>query len=90
MKIELSKKLILAYKEYGKNPNYSLTFLLNSLDPYICVAVIQLPDIFSFNGNTMTCEVDDENACIIQKLFGRVDSVLLERLLWVALLFPEV
>lgn len=38
MRFELSKKLISAYNENGKNPNYSLTFILNSVDPSTCAA----------------------------------------------------
>ena len=35
MKLTVSTKLIDSYKANSKNPNYSLSFLLNSIDPII-------------------------------------------------------
>ena len=90
MKLAVSTKLIESYKANGKNPNYSLSFLLNSVDPGVCAECIGLVDTFKLAGAAAEYEVDDKNVCVVQQLFGNVDSTTVERLLWVALLFPEI
>lgn len=90
MQFELSEKLIKKYSEDSKNPNYSLTFLLNSLDPNICVSVIKLVDVFNLQGNVITYEIDEKNIKIIKTLFKEIDNKLIEKLLWIALLLPEM
>lgn len=61
MRFELSKKLISAYKENGKNPNYSLTFILNSVDPSTCTAGVALMDSFVISEDKASFEIDDNN-----------------------------
>lgn len=90
MRMILNEKLIVAYKENGKNPNYSLSFLLNSLDPSTCTAGVELLDAFTIGGPTAEYEVDDKNFRIIQKIFGKVDAAIVERLLWIAFLLPDM
>ncbi len=90
MQFELSEKLIKKYSEDSKNPNYSLTFLLNSLDPNICVSAIKLVDVFNLQGNVITYEIDEKNIKIIKTLFKEIDNKLIEKLLWIALLLPEM
>lgn len=90
MQFELSEKLIKKYSEDSKNPNYSLTFLLNSLDPNTCVSAIKLVDVFNLQGNVITYEIDEKNIKIIKTLFKEIDNKLIEKLLWIALLLPEM
>ena len=90
MQFEISEKLIKAYNENSKNPNYSLNFLLNSLDPSICISAIKLVDVFNIQGNTITYDVDEKNIKIIKILFKEINNNLIEKLLWIALLLPEM
>ena len=90
MQFELSEKLIKKYSEDSKNPNYSLTFLLNSLDLNTCVSAIKLVDVFNLQGNVITYEIDEKNIKIIKTLFKEIDNKLIEKLLWIALLLPEM
>lgn len=90
MQFELSEKLIKKYSEDSKNPNYSLTFLLNSLDPNTCASAIKLVDVFNLQGNVITYEIDEKNIKIIKTLFKEIDNKLIEKLLWIALLLPEM
>jgi len=90
MKIEISQKILSAYKNSGKNPNYSLNFILNSLDSSVCKEWVTLPDNFEFQGATFTFEIDEKNVKIVQALFGQIDTTLIERLLWIAYLLPEM
>lgn len=90
MKLTVSTKLIESYKASSKNPNYSLSFLLNSIDPVVCTNGLGLVEIFKLAGPSVEYEIDNKNICAIQQLFGSVDSTTVEKMLWVALLFPEI
>lgn len=90
MRFELSKKLISAYKENGKNPNYSLTFIINSVDPYTCAEGATLIDNFVVSENKVSFEINDNNIHALKSLFGSVDAALIEKMLWMAFMLPEV
>lgn len=90
MKLALNTKLIEIYKANGKNPNYSLSFLLNSVDPSVCAEGLGLVETFKLAGAAVEYEIDDKNIRTVQQLFGNADSTTVERLLWVALLFLEI
>lgn len=90
MILTVSTKLIESYKANSKNPNYSLSFLLNSIDPNICADCLGLVETFKLDGVAVEYEIDDKNIRAMQQLFGNADSTTVERLLWVALLFPEI
>ena len=90
MKLMVSTKLIDSYKANSKNPNYSLSFLLNSIDPSVCADGLGLVETFKLAGAAVEYEFDDKNIRVMQQLFGKADSTTAERLLWVALLFPEI
>lgn len=90
MKLTVSTKLIESYKASSKNPNYSLSFLLNSIDPSVCADGLGLVETFKLAGVAVEYEIDDKNIRAMQQLFGNAASTTVERLLWVALLFPEI
>ena len=90
MHFELSKKLISAYNENGKNPNYSLTFVLNSVDPNTCLAGARLIDSFVISEDRVSYEIDDSNIRALKSLFGSVDAALVEKMLWMAFMLPEM
>ena len=90
MKLTVSTKLIDSYKANSKNPNYSLSFLLNSIDPSVCADGLGLVETFKLAGAAVEYEIDDKNIRVMQQLLGKADSTTVERLLWVALLFPEI
>lgn len=90
MRFELSKKLISAYSENGKNPNYSLTFVLNSVDPNTCTAGARLIESFLVSEDKVSYEIDDNNIRTLISLFGSVDVALIEKMLWMAFMLPEM
>ena len=51
MQVKVSKKLIAAFAEQRKNPNYALSFILDSMDPNVCVEGIKMVDVFSIDGD---------------------------------------
>ncbi|MBQ3252630.1 MAG: hypothetical protein IJB02_05270 [Oscillospiraceae bacterium] len=90
MKFNLNSNLLNAYKTSNKNPNYSLSFLLSSLDLNSCNLAIDLVNTFNLSGEATAFELDSSNTQTIQKIFKKIDSSLVERLLWIALFFPEI
>ena len=90
MTAQISQRLMAAYAASKKNPNYQLDFLLNSIDLDTCNACVKLVEEFKLLGDAQMVTVDDSNAKRIQKLFGCCDNGLIEQLLWVALMFPEI
>ena len=71
MKLALNNKLIESYKANGKNPNYSLSFLLNSVVPRACAKGVALIETFKLEGAAIDYEIDDKNIRGIQQLFGK-------------------
>lgn len=90
MKIAISQQLLDAYASSGKNPNYALTFLLNSLDINSASDCMALSGSFVFEGAKSELDLDAKNAQAVQMIFGSADAPLVEKLLWVAILFPEM
>ena len=90
MQVQVSKKLLAAFSEQKKNPNYALSFVLNSMDPDSCTEGLKLVDVFSFNSETEAINIDAKNVKLIQLTYDEVDTAIVERLLWIALLFPEI
>ena len=90
MRFELSKKLIFAYNENRKNPNYSLTFILNSVEPNTCVAGVEMINCFVISEDKVSFEIDDNNIRAMESLFANVDAALVEKMLWMAFMLPEV
>ena len=90
MLFELSNKLISAYSDNGKNPNYSLTFILNSVEPRVCAAGAALIDGFVISEDKVSFEIDDNNIQMLKSLFGSVDASLVEKMLWMAFMLPEM
>lgn len=90
MRFDLSKKLISAYREHEKNPNYSLTFILNSVDPRACATGVGLIDSFIIFDEKVSFEIDDSNIRAMKALFGSADADIVEKMLWMAFMLPEV
>lgn len=86
----ISKRLINVYSASKKNVNYQLDFLLNSLDMDTCDACMKLVEEFKLIGETQEIAIDESNVKRIQRVFGSCNNSLIEQLLWVALMFPEI
>ena len=91
MTINISKKIVELYDKTGKNPNSCLSFILESIDPDASSSTMSLIEECAFSGEKISFSVDDNNIKYIKALFGK-DNIELtaERLLWVALLWPEI
>lgn len=90
MKIFVNSKIINIYKKHKKNPNNSLSFLLNSVDPDTCVEAITMVNTHTLAGDLTEIEIDEKNIRSMCSIFGNAEAALAGKLLWVALLFPEI
>ena len=90
MKARISQRLQKAYTASKKNANYQLDFLLNSMDLDTCRDCIKLVEEFKLLGDVQELALDESNVKRIEKVFGRCEDSLIEQLLWVALMFPEI
>ena len=90
MQVKVSKKLMAAFAEQRKNPNYALAFILDSMDPNVCVECIKMVDVFSIDGETDCITIDAKNTKLLMQTYDEIDATIVERLLWIALLFPEI
>lgn len=90
MTAQISKRLISAYSTCKKSVNYQLDFLLNSLDMDTCNASMKLVEEFKLLGEAQEIVIDESNVKRIQKTFGSCNNSLIEQLLWIALMLPEI
>ncbi len=89
MKISVDKKLIDIYHKYEKSVGYMLDFLLSSLDVKCCKETIILFEMNN-NGEKTEIEIDDKTISEINTLFESADDKLIEKLLYFAVIFPEI
>lgn len=90
MKVFISESLNRAFFSAHKNLNYSLDFLLSSVDLDICAECLKLIEQFKLSGGCVEVEIDEGNLKAIRKIFGSTKSSIIEQLLWVSILFPEI
>ena len=90
MKVLISEGLQNAFLSSHKNYNYSLNFLLSSIDLNTCPECMKLIKVFELSGNRVEVEIDDSNAKAIQSVFGNTENALIELLLWTSILLPEI
>ena len=91
MKVKVSNELSKIYKLSHKNWNYSLDLLLGSLDLKTCRQCVTIVDDFSLSGEKSEIEVDNPLVERVESLFaGSRDDLLIEKLLWMAAMLPEI
>ncbi len=91
MKVKMSSELSKIYAASHKNWNYSLNLLLGSLDLETSSSCFAIIDSFVLSGQKVEIEVDDP---LIEKAEGllnsHMDHQLIEKLIWIAAMLPEV
>ena len=90
MKLKINERLVSSFKSVNKNPDYMLDFLLSSIDVNACRNAMEIVEEFKLLGTAVEVEINEKNLYTVNQLFGTSDSNTVEKLLWVALLFPEI
>ena len=91
MKVKISNELSKIYRVNHKNWNYSLDLLLGSLDPETCLQCMTIIDSFNLSGEKSEIDVDNPIIEKVESMFdGSRDELLIERLIWLAGMLPEI
>lgn len=90
MQFNVSKELVDIYCRYGKNEGYMIDFLLSSLDHKCCADAFNLFDTLNMKGEKAEVDINESTVAEIYSIFGAVDDALVEKLLFAAVLFPEI
>ena len=90
MKFSVNKELIDIYRRHDKSEGYMLDFLLSSLDDKCCVDAFKLIDTLNLKGEKAEVDINESTVVEINSLFGAIDNTLIEKLLFTAVLFPEI
>ena len=90
MKYTISKNLLGMFSKSDKNFNYMLDYLLSASDPHYCKDYFAILKKMDFDDEKIAIEISDSNIKYIKSLFGNITNELVERLIWVSLLFQEV
>ena len=92
MQVRISKKLKDLYQKAKKSPGYSLQFVADSIDPDCCASAAALVQQFMIDEELCEVTISDDLIAVLKKELDltEISDMLLEALLWVAILFPEV
>ena len=92
MQVKISKKLKDLYQRAKKSPEYSLQFVADSIDPDCCASAVALVQQFVISDELCEVTISDDLIAVLKQELDLTDKsdMLLEALLWVAVLFPEV
>lgn len=90
MNIEIGESLHTLYSSANKTPNYALSYLLSSIDIDNCSQCFSVIEEFHIIGKRVSISIDNSNVSTINDIFGNAEPHLIELLLWVAVLFPEI
>lgn len=90
MKFFVSKEIINLYHKHNKSEGYSLDFLLSSLDTECCAEAFALFDSLNIKGEKVEIDINEGTLSEIKSLFSIIDNKLMEKLLFAAVLFPEI
>ena len=90
MRVNVSEKLCMTFKQVNKNMDYSLRSLVDSLDPVSCPQLIALADSFELGAVKVSCDISDDTIDTINQLFGKCDNNTVELLIWISAFLPEI
>ncbi len=92
MKVRISKKLSDLYGEQHKNFDYAINSALNSFDPDSFVTCFNIVNNFELDGEKCEIKLGNELVGRIASDLGtdNLDDKIVELLLWIGAVFPEV
>ena len=92
---EVKKDEVITYNgPEGRVEDYKIEtehdFLLSSLDHKCCADAFNLFDTLNMKGEKAEVDINESTVAEIYSIFGAVDDALVEKLLFAAVLFPEI
>lgn len=90
MQFNVSENLLKMYKQTGKNPNLMIDYILGVIDSRNCQLYFKSFDKMPFDDNKVAFEISKSNVKFIENLFNDINDNIVEKILWISLLFQEV
>lgn len=90
MQFNVSENLLKMYKQTGKNPNLMIDYILSVIDSRNCQLYFKSFDKMPFDDNKVAFEISKSNVKFIENLFNDINDNIVEKILWISLLFQEV
>ena len=92
MKVRISKKLNDIYRKQHKNFDYAISSILDNLDPDSYVSSFEIVKGFELEGEEVDINIGEDVAkrIIADLEMDSLDNMIVELLLWIGVIFPEV
>ena len=92
MKIMVSQKIKELYTKSNKNTDYALSCIINSFDPECCERALHDVAEIKFNSEKTPIDVSERTIQEIKELLceSTITNEVVEILLWITVLFPEI
>ena len=88
MKFEINFKIVELFNKSSKKYNYMIDWLLSSVDDNLIKYSLSIVKVLS--DKTITVDINDDNCERIKEIFGEINDCIVEKLMTIALMFPEV
>ena len=88
MKFKINFKIVELFNKSSKKYNYMIDWLLSSVDDNLIKYSLSIVKVSS--DKTITVDINDDNCERIKEIFGEINDCIVEKLMTVALMFPEV
>ena len=88
MKFNIDSKTIELFKKNSKRYNYMIDWLLSSVEDNLIKYSLSIINISS--GKTIIVDINDDNCERIKDIFGEINDEIVEKIITIALMFPEV
>lgn len=88
----VSKKIMTLYRSSKRNHDLALHTILNSFDPDTYETAFEIAGIEMNPCESEKIEIGEESYRLLTESFpkNRIDNMLINQLLWIAVLFPEI
>lgn len=88
MKFNIDSKTIELFKKNSKRYNYMIDWLLSSVEDNLIKYSLSIINISS--EKTIIVDINDDNCERIKEIFGEINDEIVEKIITIALMFPEV
>ncbi len=92
MKVKVSKSIDEIYKECHRNYDYAIESIINGFDPKSCEKAMAAVQGIRTIGDSVEVEISDDIITSIKEMMNRKDvsEDIIELLLWMGAVFPEI
>ena len=88
MKYNINSRTVELFKKNSKKYNYMIDWLLSSVEDDLIKYSLSIINVSS--EKTVGVDINDDNCERIKEIFGEINDEIVEKLITIALMFPEV